>query len=124
MIPLELPTGDIATLLARMPFRSQHGAMRLSLDGLRFVERSGAELLHVGPDQIVDVESHGNADLWVAYRCDPARTRAGALVAGYRQDAPTIAALIVNPGGIAPASAARSAQRAGPSRRAGAVPGA
>ena len=64
MIPLELPTGDIATLLARMPFRSQHGAMRLSLDGLRFVERSGAELLHVGPDQIVDVESHGNADLW------------------------------------------------------------
>lgn len=68
VIPLELPTEDVATLLGRGPFRSRHGALRLSLDGVRFVGDDGTELLHVPPAAITRLAPYGNHDLDVHYR--------------------------------------------------------
>ena len=67
LIPMELPTEDVATLVARGPFRSRHGALRLSLSGIRFVDGDGTELLHVPPTAIRKLEPYGNADLDVHY---------------------------------------------------------
>lgn len=68
LVPLELPTEDVATLVGRGPFRSRHGALRLSLAGIRFVGGDGAELLHVPPAAIRRLEPYGNADLDVHYQ--------------------------------------------------------
>ena len=68
VIPLELPTEDVATLVSRLPFRSRRGLLRLSLEGLRFVDEAGAELLHIPGGSIIRVQPQGNADLRVDYR--------------------------------------------------------
>lgn len=74
MIPLELPTEDVATLVSRLPFRSRRGLLRLSLDGLCFVDEAGAELLHIPTGNVIQVEAQGNADLRVDYRLANAET--------------------------------------------------
>ncbi|PZC49456.1 MAG: hypothetical protein DK306_000695 [Chloroflexi bacterium] len=68
LIPLELPTEDVATLVARAPFRSRHGALQLSLLGIRFVDRAGQELFRISAASIELLEPIGNADLRVRYR--------------------------------------------------------
>lgn len=68
LIPLELPSEDVATIVSRLPFRSRRGALRLSLEGLRFIDASGTELLQIPAASITDVEAVGNADLDIAYR--------------------------------------------------------
>lgn len=74
MIPLELPTEDVATLVSPLPLRSRHGALQLSMHGLRFVDRGGAEVLRIDAGAIASLDAQGNADLRVRYQED-GRTR-------------------------------------------------
>ena len=74
VIPLELPTEDVAALVSRLPFRSRTGRLQLSLAGLRFVDTAGTEILRITTADIRNVEPVGNADLRLQYR-DSGATR-------------------------------------------------
>jgi hypothetical protein len=67
VIPLELSSRDVATLVSRLPLRSRHGDLHLTIDGARFVDKHGRELLPIPTASVVSVDAQGATDLDIQF---------------------------------------------------------
>ncbi len=74
VVSLELPSRDVATLWARLPFRSRRGALHRDLSGARVIDDRGRNLLAIAAADILAVAALGRADLALDDRHD-GRTR-------------------------------------------------